>query len=100
MAEQNGLSGGLSVMSTDGRTTLLAAAVLMLGLSLVGDATTDARAESTYPSVGDLPPKRDKPAMTVDEQSKLKKELNDARDRKNSQAKARDGAAQPKSKKP
>jgi hypothetical protein len=87
-------------MLRDGKTTLFAAAVLMLGLSLIGDATTAARAESAYPSVGDLPPKHDKPAMTVDEQSKLKKELNDARDRKNSQAKARDGAAQPKSKKP
>jgi hypothetical protein len=88
-------------MSTDGKTTSLVAATLLLSsLSLVGDATTDARAESTYPSVGDLPPKRDKPAMTVDEQSKFRKELNDARDRQNSQVKAKDGAVRPKSKKP
>jgi hypothetical protein len=88
-------------MSRNRKTTLLAAAALLLsGLSLVGDATTDARAESAYPNVEDLPRKSDKPAMTVDEQSKLKKELNDARDRQNSQAKAKDGAVRPKSKKP
>ena len=88
-------------MSKNGKTTsLVAAALLLSGLSLVGDATTDARAESAYPNVEAPPPRRDKPAMTVDEQSKLKKELNDARDRQNSQVKARDGAAQPKSKKP
>jgi hypothetical protein len=82
------------------KTTSLVAAALLSGLSLVGDATTDARAESAYPSVGDLPPKREKPAMTVDEQSKLKEELNDARDRLNSPVKVRNGAARPKSKKP
>jgi hypothetical protein len=69
-------------MSKNGKTTFIvaAAALLLLGLSLVGGVTTDARAESAYPNVGDLPSKRDKPAITVDEQSKLKKELNDARD--------------------
>jgi hypothetical protein len=87
-------------MSKNGKTTLLVAATMLSGLSLIGDATTDARAESAYPSVRDLPPKRDKPAMTVDEPSKFKKELNDARDRQNSQVNARDGAAPPKSKKP
>jgi hypothetical protein len=87
-------------MSKDGKTTSLVAAALLSSLSLVGDATTDARAESTYPSVGDLPPKRDKPAMTIEEQLKFRKELNDARDRQNSQVKAKDGAVRPKSKKP
>jgi hypothetical protein len=86
-------------MSKDGKTTSLVAAALLSSLSLVGDATTDARAESTYPSVGDLPPKRDKPAMTIEEQLKFRKELNDARDRQNSQVKAKDGAVRPKSKK-
>ena len=86
-------------MLRNGKTTLSAAAVLMLGLALVGDAT-NVWAESAYPNVGDLPPKRDKPAMTVDEQSKFKKELNDARDRQNSQVNAKDGAVRPKSKKP
>ena len=33
-----------------------------------------------YPVVGDIPPKPEKPAMTADEQSKLKQELTAARD--------------------
>jgi hypothetical protein len=87
-------------MSKNGKAvSLVAVALLLSGLSLVGDAATDARAESAYPNVEDLPLKRDKPPITVDEQSKLKKELNDARDRQNSQVKGRDGAAQQKSQK-
>jgi len=88
-------------MSTNGKTaSLVAAALLLLGLAVVGGAATDVRAESAYPNVGDLPAKPDKPSpITVDEQSKLKKELNDARDRQNSQVKGGDGAAQQKSKK-
>jgi hypothetical protein len=87
-------------MSKNGKNgSLIAAALLLSSLSLAGDAATDARAESAYPNVGDLPLKRDKPPIAVDEQSKLKKELNDARDRQNSQVKARDGAAPQKSKK-
>jgi hypothetical protein len=81
--------------------SLVAAALLLSGLSLVGGATGDARAESAYPNVEDLPPGRDTPRMTVDEQSKLKKELNDARDRQtSSQVKAGGNAARPKPKKP
>jgi hypothetical protein len=80
--------------------SLVAAALLLSGLSLVGDAARDARAGSAYPNVEDLPPKRDAPGMTVDEQSKLKKELNNARDRQTSQVKARENAARPKPKKP
>jgi hypothetical protein len=83
-------------MSKDGKVTALAAvALLLLGLSLGGCATStagsslmDARAEapalpktSVYLPVEDLPPKSEKPAMTADEQSKLKKELIAARDR-------------------
>jgi hypothetical protein len=34
-----------------------------------------------YPVVGDMPPKPEKPAMTADEQSKLKQELSTTRDR-------------------
>jgi hypothetical protein len=42
-----------ALMSRNRKTTLLAAAALLVsGLSLVGDATTDARAESAYPNVG------------------------------------------------
>ena len=88
-------------MSKNGKIASLAAAALLLsGLVLVGDAATDVRAESAYPNVGDLPAEPDKPSpITVDEQSKLKKELNDARDRQNSQVKGGNGAAQQKSKK-
>jgi hypothetical protein len=38
-----------------------------------------------------LPTRREKPAMTVDEQSKLKKQMIDARDRQAAKVKARDG---------
>jgi hypothetical protein len=38
-------------MSKNGKTvSLVAAALLLSGLSLIGDAATDARAESAYPN--------------------------------------------------
>jgi hypothetical protein len=74
--------------------SLAAPALLLYCLSLGGCATStgssmmDARAESParpkksgYPAVQDLPPKREKPAMTADERLKLQKELIAARDR-------------------
>ena len=99
-------------MSKDGRTSFLVAAALLLSsLSLGGCATSsvgsslmDARAQATAPPktsaylpVEDLPPKREKPAMTAEERSKLQKELIAARDRQTSHVKAREGAAPPKS---
>jgi hypothetical protein len=73
----------------------------MLGLSLCGSAApADESSVGTYPRVQDQPSAREKPALTVNEQSKLKEELINARNRQNSQVKAKDGAAQPKSKKP
>jgi hypothetical protein len=71
-----------------------AGALLLLSLPLGGCTSSagvsslmDARAEVTdhpkttgYPSVEDVPPKPDKPAMTADEQSKLKKALIAARE--------------------
>ncbi|MGD1074222.1 MAG: hypothetical protein ABSB15_29300 [Bryobacteraceae bacterium] len=76
-------------------TAPAAGALLLLGLSLGGCATSsagsslmDARAQSPAPPkagaylpVEDLPPKREMPAMTPDERSKLKNELTAARDR-------------------
>ena len=76
-------------------TALAAGALLLLSLSLGGCATStagsslmDAQAEapappkpSAYLPLGDLPPRPEKPAMTADEQSKLRKELAAARDR-------------------
>jgi hypothetical protein len=96
-------------MSKDGRTTssLVTAALLLWSLSLGGCATStagsslmDARAEKTsvYPPIDDLPPQREKPAMTADERSKLQKELIAARDRQAS--KARGGAERPQPIKP
>jgi hypothetical protein len=88
-------------MARNGKTTLLAAAVLVLGLSLCSSAApADEPTGRSYPRVQDQPPAREKPALTVNEQSKLKEELMNARNRQNSQVKAKDGAAQPKSKKP
>ena len=91
-------------MLKGGKTWSLATAALLLSvLSLGGCATStagsslmDARAEapappktSAYLPVEDLPPKREKPAMTADERSKLQKELIAARDRQTSHVKAR-----------
>jgi hypothetical protein len=89
---------------------LAAVALLLSNLSLGGCATStagsspmDARAEATAPPkasaylpVEDLPPQREKPAMTAEERSKLQKELIAARDRQTFHVKAREGAARPK----
>jgi|SRR6516165_10243598 hypothetical protein len=92
------------MMPRNGKTASLAAEVLLLSGLWLG-MCADARAESTttpkqraYPQVQDLPAQPDKSAMTPDEQSKLKKELIDARDRRT--FKAGGSAARPKTKKP
>ena len=88
-------------MSRSGTTTLLAAAMLTMGLSLWNNAApADESSVGAYPRVQDQPPDREKPALTVNAQSKLKEELINARNRQNFQVKAKDGAAQSKSKKP
>ena len=79
-------------MSQDRRFTALAAAVLLSILSLGGCVTStplDARAEvpgppkpTAYLPVEDVPPRPEKPAMTADEQSKIKKDLTATRDRR------------------
>jgi hypothetical protein len=86
-----------------------AGAVLLLSLLLGGCASSssslmDARAEASSPQqkylpIENLPPKREKPAITADEQVKLKKELIDARDRQ-SQVKAKESPARANPKKP
>ena len=82
---------------------LAAGALLLLNLSLGGCATStagsslmDSRAEvpvppktGVYLPVEDLPPQREKPAMTPDERLKLKQELIAARDRQAAVVKAR-----------
>jgi hypothetical protein len=94
----------------DRRFTALVAAALLSILSLGGCVTStpmDARAEvpgppkpTAYLPVEDVPPRPEKPAMTADEQSKLKKELIAARDRQAPAGKARGGAARAEPKKP
>jgi hypothetical protein len=62
------------------RTAMLLA---VAALALAGArAEEPARPKPTgYPAVEDVPPRPEKPAMTAEEQSKLRKELNAARDR-------------------
>jgi hypothetical protein len=94
------------------RITAFAVGVpLLLSLSLGGCVTADsgsslmdAHAEAPMPSssrtsgylpVEDLPPARDQAAMTLTEQTKLKKELLAARDRQAVAAKSQGGPLQP-----
>src|SRR5438309_4890923 len=88
-----------SSMPNDGRFTALAASAILL--SIVSLAPRDARAEEPgrpkttgYPAVEDVPPRPAKPAMTADEQLKLKKELSATRDRQAPKGKAGAGAGQ------
>ena len=88
-------------MLKDRRTSSLAMVALLLSsrslggcaTSIGGSSLMDARAEapappkpSVYLPVEDLPPKREKPALTPDERLKLQKELIAARDRQASKA--------------
>ncbi len=82
--------------SENGKTTSLVAAAVLL---LFANTITVARAQNAYPNVGDIPTRPDKPAMTVDEQSKLRKELNEARERQKSQLKLKPGEAPSRSNK-
>ena len=99
---------GVAYASNERKISALAAAALLLsslslggcGTSTAGSSLMDARAEaaappktSVYLPVEDLPPKREKPAMTPDERLKLQKELIDARDRQAPGGKAKAGAA-------
>jgi hypothetical protein len=81
------------------RSILLA--VLALGLSLSHSAAFAAEpSKNAYPGAFDRPPANEQPALTKDEQSKLKDDLTKARDRQNSQVKTKEAAPVPKSKKP
>jgi len=103
---------GVAYASNERKISALAAAALLLsslslggcGTSTAGSSLMDARAEaaappktSVYLPVEDLPPKREKPAMTPDERLKLQKELIAARDRQARAGKARgkDARAEP-----
>ena len=79
-----------------GRFMAFAASATLL--SVIAALPLASRAEETarqktigYPAVEDVPPRPEKPAMTADEQSKLKKELSAARDRQVPKGKAGKG---------
>jgi hypothetical protein len=105
---------GIAHVSNKRKISAFAAAALLLsGLSLGGCATStagsslmNARAQaappktSAYLPVEDLPPKRENPAMTPDEQLKLKKDLTAARDHQAPKGKAKEDAAHAKPLKP
>jgi hypothetical protein len=89
-------------MSKGGRIIALAASASAILLSVVSLGPLGARAEQPgrpkttgYPAVEDVPPRPEKPAMTADEQLKLKKELSATRDRQAPRGKASGGAGQP-----
>ena len=79
---------------------LLAASAILLSVVSLGPLS--ARAEQPgrpktmdYPAVEDVPPRPEKPAMTADEQLKLKKDLSATRDHQAPGAKSGAGARQP-----
>jgi hypothetical protein len=92
-------------MSKGGRFIALAASAILL--SAVSLAPLAPRAEelrhpkaNDYPAVHDVPPRPEKPAMTADELSKLKKELTAARDHHAPKGKSGAGAGPGKPVKP
>lgn len=77
------------------RFTAFAAAVALacvFSLAAVG-ACADDRRSTPFPSVGDTPPRPEKPAMTTDEISKLKKDLTTVHDRQAPKGKTDQSAA-------
>jgi hypothetical protein len=91
-------------MPNDGRFTAFASSAILLSVVSLGPlgarAEEPGRPKTTgYPAVEDVPSKPEKPAMTADELSKLKKELTAARDHQAS-SKARGGAKSPRPIKP
>ena len=87
-------------MSQGGRLMALAASAILL--SIVSLVPLSSRAKEPghpkitgYPDVEDVPPRPEKPAMTADEQLKLKQELTTARDRQAPMGKSGAGAGQP-----
>jgi 2-polyprenyl-6-methoxyphenol hydroxylase-like FAD-dependent oxidoreductase len=86
---------GVEVRTRDDR--LLSGLWLGMCADARAEATTTPK-QSAYPRVQDPAATRDKPAMTADEQAKLKKDLIEARDRQSS--KAKQGATRPQPIKP
>jgi hypothetical protein len=80
-------------MSQGGRLIALAVSAILLSvvslLPLSSRAAEPGHPKTTgYPDVEDVPPRPEKPAMTADELSNLKKDLSATRDRQTPDAKA------------
>ena len=91
-------------MPNDGRFTALAASAILLSVVALAPLRTLAEEPghpktTGYPAMQDVP-RREKPAMTANEQLKLKKELSATRDRQAPGGKARALAAPPQPAKP
>jgi hypothetical protein len=81
-------------MSKGGRFIALAASAILLSLGALAEEA--GRPKTTgYPAVEDVPPRPEKPAMTADDQLKLKKALSAARDQQAPKGKSGAGAGQP-----
>ena len=72
------------------RISLTAFLTVVLLLGMPNSRAQTPATTSAYPSVNQVPPSRDTPAMTADERSQLKKDLSAARDRQVGSAKAKD----------
>ena len=81
-------------MSRNGKSLV----ALTLGLMVSAGAVSAETPTKVYPPVFDRPPASDKPALSAEEQSKLRDALARARDHQNSQVKTRDATPAPKSK--
>jgi hypothetical protein len=87
-------------MSKGGRFIALAASAILLSLASLGSPGALAedkghRKTTGYLAVEDVPPRPEKPAMTADEQLRLKKELSATRDHQAPKGKSGAGAGQP-----
>lgn len=91
-------------MSKDGKITALSASAILLSvvsLAPIGAGAEEPRHQkkTDYPTVY-MPPRPDKPAMTADEQLKLKKDLAATRDHQETMGKTTVGAGRGKPAKP
>jgi hypothetical protein len=87
-------------MSKGGRFIVLPVSAILLSVVSLGPlgAVAEERGHpktTGYPALEDMPPRLEKPAMTADEQLKLKKALSATRDRQAPKGKSRAGAGQP-----
>jgi len=85
-------------MSRNGKIPPLAS--LVLGLTFCGTATLAAGSSMRAYAQLETPRPRETPALTADEQKKIKEQLIGARDRQNSQLRAKDAVTSKGSKKP